>query len=275
MAQEYEDISAVRLREYMAGRREKDYLLVDVRQPDEYAKGHIPGSVLIPLGELSSRMRELPGDSDIVFYCRSGKRSRAAALFAGSHPTLSGRKYNMEGGMLAWDGHTLSATPNIRAFKLTGSDQELLLQSMDLERGAERFYAVLGERYPGPPWEKPLATLAGAEEQHAKMIYRFWAAGMEAPPTFEIVYASLKGDIVEGGTSFADLMTELDRHSATAPCRDIMELALSIEYAAYDLSRNMAHHFHDQAIAAAFTTIAEAEKEHMRLVAQIMAQCVT
>ena len=48
---------------------------VDVREPIEYQTGSIPGVVNIPLGELESRLSELPADQDIVVVCRSGNRS--------------------------------------------------------------------------------------------------------------------------------------------------------------------------------------------------------
>ena len=53
----------------------------------------------------------------------------------------------MTGGILAWDGHLLPAVPNLKVFDLSGSDQEILLRAMDLERGAERFYTALSRRY--------------------------------------------------------------------------------------------------------------------------------
>ena len=53
----------------------KQTVLLDVRRPDERAKGFIPGSIHIPLDELRSRMNELPRDREIVAYCLSGQRS--------------------------------------------------------------------------------------------------------------------------------------------------------------------------------------------------------
>jgi phage shock protein E len=54
--------------------------LVDVRTPGEFAAGHIPGAVNIPLQQLDSRLGELrPMDSAVVVYCRSGHRSGNAA----------------------------------------------------------------------------------------------------------------------------------------------------------------------------------------------------
>lgn len=56
-----------------------DHLLVDVRSPEEFASGHIPGAVNIALPELPQRISTLPQDRPIVLYCRSGARSNAAA----------------------------------------------------------------------------------------------------------------------------------------------------------------------------------------------------
>ena len=51
--------------------------LLDVRQPEEWQEAHIPNTTLIPLGELESRLNELPKDKPIVVVCRSGNRSQA------------------------------------------------------------------------------------------------------------------------------------------------------------------------------------------------------
>jgi len=54
--------------------------LVDVRTPHEFASGHIPGAVNIPVQDLGRRMTELDGkERPIVLYCRSGARSSTAA----------------------------------------------------------------------------------------------------------------------------------------------------------------------------------------------------
>jgi rhodanese-related sulfurtransferase len=54
--------------------------LVDVRTPQEFASGHLPGAVNVPVQELDRRMGELPEkERPIVLYCRSGARSSSAA----------------------------------------------------------------------------------------------------------------------------------------------------------------------------------------------------
>jgi rhodanese-related sulfurtransferase len=77
----------------------KRLFLLDVREKHEMREGYIAGAKLIPLGQLASRMRELPRDCEIVCVCRSGNRSRSAAkkLIAAGYSAS-----NLKGGMLAW-----------------------------------------------------------------------------------------------------------------------------------------------------------------------------
>jgi phage shock protein E len=55
------------------------HFLLDVRTPEEYADGHIAGSVNIPLAELANQLSQVPQSMPIVVYCRSGNRSAQAA----------------------------------------------------------------------------------------------------------------------------------------------------------------------------------------------------
>lgn len=77
----------------------KHPLVLDVRQPDEFRTGHIQGAKLIPLNELSRRMKELPRNREIVCICASGNRSGSASrMLAKEGFTV----FNVQGGMLAW-----------------------------------------------------------------------------------------------------------------------------------------------------------------------------
>lgn len=60
---------------------EQGIVLLDVREPDEYAQGHIPGSVLLPLGDIAAKAEVVVPEKDTVLfvYCRSGRRSALAA----------------------------------------------------------------------------------------------------------------------------------------------------------------------------------------------------
>jgi len=52
-------------------------VLVDVREPEEYATGHVPSAVPIPMGQLATRMGELDKTSPVFVICASGNRSSA------------------------------------------------------------------------------------------------------------------------------------------------------------------------------------------------------
>jgi phage shock protein E len=74
--------------------------LVDVRSPDEYAGGHLPGAVNIPVQELDRRLAEIgPADHELIVYCRSGHRSTRAAELLRQHGFT--RVHNL-GPMTAW-----------------------------------------------------------------------------------------------------------------------------------------------------------------------------
>ncbi|MDQ2682887.1 MAG: rhodanese-like domain-containing protein [Chloroflexota bacterium] len=79
---------------------EQSAQLVDVREPREWAEGHMPGAVHIPLGDLIRRASELDKSRPVIAICRSGHRSLAATdalLDLGFSDVAS-----MNGGMIAW-----------------------------------------------------------------------------------------------------------------------------------------------------------------------------
>lgn len=80
--------------------RDGGAFVLDVRQPDEFAAGHIPGATLIPVWDVAGRLAEIPRDRQVLVVCRSGARSaqgRDILLHAG-YPSVT----SMEGGMTAW-----------------------------------------------------------------------------------------------------------------------------------------------------------------------------
>jgi phage shock protein E len=74
--------------------------VLDVRTPQEYAEGHVPGAVNVPHDQLASRLAEVPKDKDVVVYCRSGRRSDLAADVLATHGYS--RVFRLEGDMQKW-----------------------------------------------------------------------------------------------------------------------------------------------------------------------------
>jgi rhodanese-related sulfurtransferase len=74
--------------------------VLDVRAPEEFVTGHVPGAVNIPYDQVAARLAEVPKDKDVVLYCRSGRRAGMAAevLAANGYTRLK----HLEGDMPAW-----------------------------------------------------------------------------------------------------------------------------------------------------------------------------
>jgi rhodanese-related sulfurtransferase len=79
---------------------EPNRLILDVRQPQEFAHGHVPGAKLIPLGELRARLADVPNDVPVYVICQSGRRSQSASEILSKNGKTDVR--NVQGGTGAW-----------------------------------------------------------------------------------------------------------------------------------------------------------------------------
>ena len=74
--------------------------VIDVRTPEEYASGHIPGAVNIPFDEVAKRIADVDAPHGVALYCMVGPRARMgeAALLEAGYETV----FHLEGGLAAW-----------------------------------------------------------------------------------------------------------------------------------------------------------------------------
>jgi rhodanese-related sulfurtransferase len=74
--------------------------VLDVRTPEEFVSGHVPGAVNIPYDQVGARLAEVPKDKEVVLYCRSGRR----AVMAGEVLAANGytRLQHLDGDIVAW-----------------------------------------------------------------------------------------------------------------------------------------------------------------------------
>ncbi len=259
-------------RRHIENRREKDYLLIDVRQPHEYADGHLPGSQLMPLMEFEANLYHLPLDRELIFYCHSGSRSKMAALLAEEAEVTEGAIIHLEGGMLAWEGGIASDMPKVELFDGALDGDAYLGRAMELEKGAYRFYRGLMERYPDSPFSPVIANLVKAEEAHARMVYGFWRRQVPDAPPFEVVFDQMAGEIMEGGARLEDALDYIGNVSVRQ-CLTVLEFSLDIEIAAYDLYRRLADTVSESTARDTFFAIAQAEKRHMKQLAAAVENC--
>ncbi|MFZ2633085.1 MAG: rhodanese-like domain-containing protein [Desulfosalsimonadaceae bacterium] len=270
----FEIVEAEYIKQYISRHLEEDYVIIDVRQPQEYLQEHIPGALLIPLPELEAKQSGLPKDKDFIFYCKSGGRSQMAAMMTAESKVTDRNIYNLKGGIMAWNDMTLDGFPKVKAFDRAKTLPEFLLLAMDMEKGADRFYREISRRYPDKAFAAVFENLAAVETAHAKLIYGFYKKHAEPEPaSFEAFYASLDGNIIEGGESLESGLAVLDTLKDTS-CQDVMDLALEMEFTAFDLYRTLANQTtHDPTLSGAFLDIAQAEKSHMRIISDALSEC--
>lgn len=79
---------------------EKPFLL-DVREPNEWAAGHLAGAVHIPVGQLLERLNELPSGRELIVMCKGGGRSALACELLGERGF---DVVNLTGGLTSWTG---------------------------------------------------------------------------------------------------------------------------------------------------------------------------
>lgn len=93
----FSSISAQQLLE-----RKQDVVVVDVRTPEEYAEGHVPGAINVPHDRINEFLQQLDNEksSQLVLYCRSGRRAKLAANEL--HKLGFGSITLLEGDMLGW-----------------------------------------------------------------------------------------------------------------------------------------------------------------------------
>lgn len=210
-----------------------EFLLLDVRQPEEYEAGHIPGAMLIPLGELEARQEELDQSKKIITYCRSGRRSMAAAIalcglgFEGVH--------NLESGILNWTYETISGVPKARPELIAEAAgvKDILMLAIKMEKGSWDFYMAAGDKV-GPQAKEIFQRLANAEDGHMQRLYQhaIGLLGEEALPPLEKLKPELKVEHMEGGIEISPTLAKIDEKFTGE--MEALEIALEKEYMSYD-----------------------------------------
>jgi len=258
-----ESISAKAFQRYRSKTDEKGYLLIDVRQPVEYMTAHIPGAVLMPLKEFEEQVEALP-DKDLIFYCRNGARSKAAALTADFFGNSNRKTATIDGGMLAWEGKQIKGVPQLKLFDPSKGVKATLMFAMNLEKGAFRFYSHIIEHHAHLGLNSVLKKVRDGESAHAALIYSHLKTITEKIDSFEMTYSRLSGELLEGGIHLDDLLADLAQDSDTMGM-DILENAINMEYHAFDLYRFLAYKTQEDSLKSTFISLSQAEKAHMHI----------
>ncbi len=266
-----QSLTSEQMQEMMKENNEADYLIVDVRQPEEYHLDHVPGSVNIPLDQVRFDPFVADPDRMLVFCCRHGVRSKVAALFAEDAGHDQDRLYHLEAGLEAYSGEILLALPRTDLFDTDASLVKMMETAIELEKGAFRFYSLSREKSREQALHPVFEKLAGDETAHARSVFNQMQQIAHQSIAFEDYFEHCSGRILEGGQSFDDAAAVFDDPSVS--CMDLMELAVEIEYTAYDLYRTMAETAEDESVRGFFLRMAQAEKKHLEALAASLDLC--
>jgi rubrerythrin len=255
------------LRAFVRQQSEKNYYLVDVRQPAEYEQRHIPGAVLLPLTEIEEQRSVLESmrGRNIVFYCRTGTRSARAAAFATQVLKLPS-VYQLSGGFMAYSGHSVAKMPNLQAIDVTQGVDQIILQALELEKGAERLYEKAAERFASTPVGTLAAELAKDEVSHGRALFAALArlAG-SVPEPFEQLFERLEGNLLENGEPIDAFFARAEELGAFG-IEAMLELALELELTAYELYKHLSLATDDAKARAILLDLADQEQRHIRKV---------
>lgn len=228
-----EELDPEELKKIMDKDTTGEYLLLDVRQPDEYISGHIPGSRLIPLGELENRLDELDHDKKIITYCRSGHRSKGASIL------LCGLGYkdvnNLVGGILNWKYDLIKGVPDKLPHLITGKEEvgDILIRALSLEKGSLDFYSRAQERTNNLKTVLAFQKFETWEKKHMERLYNQYRDLVNDAPPLEKINEELNNNYMEGGVKIDQELTKLGE-TIFLDDLEALEIALEKEYLSYD-----------------------------------------
>ena len=255
------------LKEYMDRNREGGYLLLDVRQPEEYAQSHLPGARLTPLPLLADSLGELEKDrdKDTIVYCALGGRSRAAARFLAERGFS--RVRHLVGGIEAWEQKTATGPVDLQFEFIRGDESpaEAALLAWRMEDGLKLFHLAMREKSSDPDLRRLLETLAGAEEGHKRRLAEYLEETGEVLPPAPTGAAK----IVEGGMDMERFLRE--NEPLLGSVAGYLDLAMSLETQALDLYLRMAYASRNQAALEVFLRIGDEEKQHLTKLGEFLA----
>lgn len=258
---------------FLARHREGEVALVDVRTFDDFKEEHLPGSVCIPALDIKERGAELDPARKTVFVCERGAKSLAVALIYEATFAPAGEVFNLMGGLDAFMGRLAYGLPKIELVRQSGELPRMLEAAMDLEKGAWRFYQRLEHLMGGDGPTGVVKRLAAVEISHMHLLHAHLKRVDPRAPDCATMIAELPGALTEGGESVNHLFERLE--SGSLGWRSLFEVALTFEMAAYEMYRGLADSLKGEE-AAIFYAVAEAEKEHIRmLLAEIDAEAAS
>lgn len=263
-------LDADQARQYLAEQPPEKVTILDVRQPQEYREGHIPGAKLIPLTQLGDRLDEIDPHKPTVVYCAVGGRSRVAAQM------LSGKGFeevfNLSGGIKAWNSETAIGPQDqgMALFEDSLTSRQSLIVAYSMEQGLRDFYLSMLEKVRQDDVRGLFENLADIEIKHQQHIFEEYKRSEGTDMDIEAFEAQMLPGMVEGGMATDEYLALYNPDLSSKV--DVVSMAMSIEAQALDLYQRAADRAADEAARDSLLKIAGEEKAHLEALGKLMEQ---
>lgn len=239
-------------------------LLVDVRQPKEYEQGHIPGSILIPLGQLELGHPSLEKKKKVATYCHSGKRSLLAANILcqmGFNQVMS-----LRGGITNWKYELLTGPPGRPLTpEEIKSTLDILMKAFEKEYFKYNFYTSKKEEVTIEEIKGLLEKLAAWEKEHFNTIYQKYVSWSDkqglTPKSQEEIKNSFGDVLTSKGKSYQEDPTKGSLTDPKDPV-ELLEKAVEEEFEAYDFYKVSGETMKDEEIRSLLLELSFEERSH-------------
>ncbi|MEN6440828.1 MAG: rhodanese-like domain-containing protein [Syntrophobacter sp.] len=258
------------LEEYIRTHKEGSYLLLDVRQPEEYEESHLPGSKLVPLPALTEALPGLDRVKDTIVYCSVGGRSLTAAKFLATRGFS--HIFQLEGGIQAWENETAQNPAELHLEFVRGDETPVEAAGIAyrMETGLEQFHRTTFERTDDPELKALLEKLIMAEASHRDRLVKLLkdlgsdlgsVAGIDGPS---------QENMIEGGLDIKEFLAGNEYYlQSVSGC---LGLAMIIETHALDLYLRMADTCTDPGTKDVFFSLGEEEKSHLNALGGLLGE---
>jgi rhodanese-related sulfurtransferase/rubrerythrin len=254
-------LDAPAAKNYMNRAAADAFVLLDVRQPEEYEAEHLPGAKLIPLADLGARLSELDPEKPAIVYCAIGGRSRVASQ------VLAGKGFkevfNLSGGIKAWNSEKAVGPEELGLDLFTGkeSPEETLVVAYGLEEGLRRFYESMAPRVTSENARKLFARLSTIEVKHQDRIFSEYLRATGAEVSREDFAKKTFSPAMEGGLTTEDYIQRYQPNIENPA--EVISLAMAIEGQALDLYQRAADRAKTGQSRDSLMQIAGEERSHL------------
>lgn len=243
------------------------YQLIDVRQPEEFMKQHLPGALPVPLNDLVADKAVLNPEKPTLVYCSRGERSLAASQWLINQGFSDVR--HIEGGIDDWMGNKAFGHFDLNLSLLTDDAEfpDAISMAYAMEEGLRLFYMELARETSQPVFQKLYRKLARFEVEHKTFIANKYL-DVEGKELIQKEVEERHGQIMEGG-GYADI-TLIKTLADTSDMMDVFGLAMAFEVQAFDFYFRLSQHTLRADVKSFFLEMADAEKEHLAFIATEM-----